>query len=358
VFTTDPKSVESGYAKVNLKTGNTQVLLKEPRRFAWLFDSPLVAANGRAVVYASESASESSDLWLAGPDFSAPHRLTTLNPQLDQYTFGKGRLIDFRSEDGTPLRGSLLLPAGYEAGKRYPLMVWVYASDEGARSLNRFGLIGIKAYNMHMLTTRGYAVLWPDIPVHVGTPMRDLMKSVMPAIDKVVELGIADPDRLAVMGQSNGGYSTLSLLVQTTRFKGAIMNAGFGDLTGFYGAMSMVDGSGVWHPWLERLGGAMGAGPWEVPQRYVENSPIFYLDRVQTPLIIQAGGADGAIVHFSDQVFVGLKRLGKDVTYLRYGGEGHVLADYANLVDYWNRVTAFLDEKVKGAPIAATAERQ
>jgi dipeptidyl aminopeptidase/acylaminoacyl peptidase len=208
-------------------------------------------------------------------------------------------------------------------------------------------VVGFGQYNLHMLTTRGYAVLAPDIPVHVGTPMQDLMKAVMPAIDKVVEMGIADPDRLAVMGQSNGGYSTLSLIVQTHRFKAAVMNAGFDDLTGFYGAMNYADGGGVWHPWLERLGGGMGVPPWEAPQRYVENSPIYYLDRIQTPLIIQAGGADAAIVPFSDQVFVGLKRLNKDVTYLRYGGEGHLLTNPANVVDYWKRVLAFFDERVK-----------
>jgi dipeptidyl aminopeptidase/acylaminoacyl peptidase len=93
----------------------------------------------------------------------------------------------------------------------------------------------------------------------------------------------------------------------------------------------------------------MGAPPWEVPLRYVENSPVFYLDRIKTPVIIQAGSDDEAIVQFSDEVWVGLQRLGKEATYLRYGGEEHVLTKAANLVDYWKRVIAFLDEKVKNA---------
>lgn len=352
VLTTDSTTLQAGYATVDLRAGATRIVRQEQVRFGRVFDAPLVTPRGDAVVYLRESASESPDLWVAGVDFQSPRRLTTLNPQLARYTFGKAQLIEYRSHDGAPLRGALVLPAGHEPGKRYPLVVWVYASDQGARNLNRFGLVGISAYNLHMLTTRGYAVLWPDIPVHTGTPMRDLMKSVMPAIDRVIELGIADPERLAVTGQSNGGYSTLSLLVQTTRFKAAMMNAGFGDLVGFYGAMNPRDGSGGWHPWLEQMGGAMGAPPWGAPLRYVENSPVFYLDRVQTPLIIQAGSEDDAIVPYSDQVFVGLKRLQKDVTYLRYGGESHVLAQYPNLVDYWQRVLAFFDGKLKGAPAA------
>jgi len=94
--------------------------------------------------------------------------------------------------------------------------------------------------------------------------------------------------------------------------------------------------------------GAIGAPPWEVPERYVENSPIFHLDRVQTPLIIQVGGADDGFVPWNNEVFVGLRRLGREVTYLRYEGEGHSLREVPNQVDYWTRVLAFLDRYVNG----------
>jgi dipeptidyl aminopeptidase/acylaminoacyl peptidase len=187
--------------------------------------------------------------------------------------------------------------------------------------------------------------------------MRDLMKAVMPAVDRVVELGIADPDRLGVTGQSNGGYSTLALICQTNRFKAAVMNSGFGDLVGFYGSMNRSDGSGGWHPWLEKLGGAMGVPPWENPFRYVENSPIFYLDRVQTPLLMQAGAEDEGIVAYSDQVFVALKRLQKEVAYLRYRDESHLLERHANKLDYWNRVLPFWERYLKGSGAAEASAR-
>ncbi len=86
---------------------------------------------------------------------------------------------------------------------------------------------------------------------------------------------------------------------------------------------------------------------WEAALRYVENSPVYYLDRVETPLIIQAGAADTTIINHSDEVWVGLQRLNKNVTYLRYGGEGHVLASAANLRDYWKRVLSFFDEHLR-----------
>ncbi len=345
VLTRNDRARQQGFYRVEFATGRATRLIEDDKELDSLFSQPVVAANGKHVVYLSASAYESPDLWIAESDFAVARRLTSINPQLDPYTFGHSRLIDFRSVDGQPLRATVLLPANYEPGKRYPLVVWVYASGMGSQAPNQFGLVGYSAYNMHLLTTRGYAVMWPDIPVRPGSPMLDLMKAVMPALDRAIELGIADADRLAVMGQSNGGYSTLSLLVQTNRFKAAVMNSGFGNLSAFYGSMT-DDGSGRWIPWLEHRGGAMGAPPWEAPQRYLQNSPVFYLDRVETPLIIQAGASDQGVVPYSDEVFVGLKRLGKDVTYLRYGGEGHVLASYENLVDYWNRVMAFYDQRL------------
>jgi dipeptidyl aminopeptidase/acylaminoacyl peptidase len=345
----DEKSKRGLFLKVNLAGGPTTPVLDEAKSYGHIFDAPIASPDGKRVVYFSQSVAESEDLWVAGIDFRDPHRLTTINPQLEKYRFGKSRLLDFTNADGQALHASLLLPADYEEGKRYPTLVFVYPQDWGSETVHQFGLGGLAAYNLHMLSTRGYAVLQPDVPVAKGSIMRDLLKSVMPAIDKAVEVGVVDPNRLAVTGQSAGGYATIAIVAQTTRFKAAIMNAGFGDLTGFYGSMSLATGDGNWIPWLETLTGGMGAGPWDAAQSFVQNSPIYFLNRVETPLIIQAGSADSAIVPFSDQVFVGLKRLGKDVTYLRYGGEGHVLAVQANLVDYWTRVIAFLDKHVKGA---------
>jgi dipeptidyl aminopeptidase/acylaminoacyl peptidase len=344
ILTHDAHSKRDGFAKVDVATGAITPLLQEERSYGTGAWAPIGSRAG-VIVYRADGAAESPDLWIADPRSAHTRRLTTINPALETNRFGKSRLIDFRSNDGIPLQASLLLPSGYTAGTRYPLVVRVYAGGMGSENVQRFGLSG--AFNMQMFATRGYASLDPDIPVHTGTPMQDLMKTVMPAIDRVIALGIADPDRIVLMGHSNGGYSTIALLVQTNRFKAAVMSGGFGDLTAFYGYMRS-SGEGSWIQFLEQQdgGGAMGAPPWEVPQRYVENSPIYYLNRVRTPLIIQAGTADLPIIGFSDAVFVGLKRLGREVTYLRYEGEGHMLERRANLIDFWGRVLAFFGKRV------------
>ncbi len=340
VLTRNTKNRRNGFSRVDLSTGQSTLLREEAKVYGTTFAVPVMTPDRRHIVYAAQGSHESADLWMADVEFRKPRRLTTINPQLEKYTFGRSQLIEFNSSDGKPLRAAVLLPADYQPGKRYPMVVWVYASnDDATRNVNHFGLVGMQAFNMHMFTTRGYAVMWPDIPTSEGAVIKDLMKAVMPAIDRVVHLGIADPDRLAVMGNSNGGYSTLALITQTKRFKAAVMNSGFGDLTAFYGTMG-----GGWIPWLERVGGSMRVPPWEAPMRYVENSPFYYLDRIETPLIIQAGTADGGIIKHSDQVWVGMQRLNKEAIYLRYGGEAHVLAAAANLKDYWKRVLAFFDQ--------------
>src|SRR5262249_44693679 len=146
--------------------------------------------------------------------------------------------VEWRSIDGAVMHGALIYPAGYEAGKSYPLIVKVYGGSEISNDLNRFGYAVAPFENLQIFATRGYAILLADSQVNVGSPMVDLMKTVMPGINKVVEMGVADPDRIGVTGHSYGGYSTLSLLVQSPRFKAAVMRAGMGDLIGGYGQLS------------------------------------------------------------------------------------------------------------------------
>ena len=147
-----------------------------------------------------------------------PRQLTALNPQFENYEMGTTRLVQWMSDDGQQLKGTLLLPTQYRASTRYPLIVAVYGGASGANYLDRFGLEASGPLNMQLLATRGYAVLVPDAPQNLGTPMFDLAKTILPGINEVIRLGIADPDRLGVIGHSYGGYSVLSLLVQTKRF--------------------------------------------------------------------------------------------------------------------------------------------
>jgi dipeptidyl aminopeptidase/acylaminoacyl peptidase len=356
VLTHGDSGKEDGFYKIDLSTGRNTKLLEEGHchTCAIVSTSDQLAASssdGQRLAYFEEDTTKPPDLWMTDTSFRARRQVTRLNPRLNESKMGAARLIDWLSDDGERLHGALLLPADYQKGMRYPLIVYVYGGFPISDRFHRFGLEGSGPFNMQLLATRGYAVLLPDAPQHLGTPMLDLAKTVLPGVNKVVEMGIADPERLGVMGHSYGGYSTMSLLVQTKRFRAAIEADGAADLIGEYGAMDGA-GNAFGISALEGGQGLMGGTPWQERERYIENSPIFYLDRLETPLLIVHGAEDTTVASFlGDELFVGLRRLGKEVQYAKYIGEGHspLAWGYGNQVDLSNRMIAWMDRYLKAA---------
>ena len=354
VLTHDDSGKEDGFYKIDLSTGRSTKLREEGHCHTCAIVSvsdqlTASSSDGRHLAYFEEDAATPPDVWMTDNNFKGRQRVTRLNPQFDESKMGTARLIDWLSDDGERLHGALLLPADYEDGKRYPLIVYVYGGFSISDRFHRFGLEGSGPFNMQLLATRGYAVLLPDAPQHPGTPMLDLAKTILPGVSKVVEMGIADPDRLGLMGHSYGGYSTMSLLVQTKRFRAAIEADGAGDLVGEYGAMD-EGGNAFGISTLEEGQGLMGGTPWQNRERYAENSPIFYLDRIETPLLIVHGANDTTVAPFlGDELFVSLRRLGKEVQYAKYEGEGHspLAWRHANQVDLSNRMIAWMDRYLK-----------
>ena len=352
VLTDDTQMKQSGFYRIDLRTGESTKLVEDGRCFACARQTRLAAVSfdGQRIAYFSNDTQHDVDLWIAGPDFRNSERVTDLNPQFDKYEMGRGELIRWRGLDGELLSGALLLPAGYEKGKKYPLIVNVYGGMMRSELLKYFGCeSGVQ--NMQLLSTRGYAVLFPDAPQHLGTPLADLAKTVLPGVNMLIDMGIADPDRLGVMGHSYGGYSALALIVQTKIFKAAIVSAGAGDLVAQFGEMKK-DGSAYGTAIMESGQGLMGGIPWHMRDRYIENSPFFYLDRVETPVLLVHGGADKTVDPFlASEVFVGLRRLGKEVEFARYEGEDHseLTWSYENQEDYLNRLIEWFGSHLKVA---------
>lgn len=348
VVTHDNDGKQDGMYAINLETGQSRPLLEQGQCYTCVLAEPSLAASpdGQRIAYVAEDATNPPDLWLSDSGFQSRRQLTHLNPHFDPRCMGRARLIDWLSDDGERLKGALLLPSDYQPGKRYPLVTYVYGGALQSNRFDRFGLAQTGPLNMQLFATRGYAVFLPDMPQREGTPMLSLAKTVLPGINKVIELGIADPDRLGVMGHSYGGYSVLSLIVQTVRFKAAIAMAGFGDLLGIYGEM-LADGSSFGISVTEQGQSAVGGTPWDHRHEFIENSPFFYYDRIKTPVLVIQGDDDPTVASFlSDQTFVALRRLGKDVEYARYAGEGHSPAQewsYSNQVDFGTRVLLWLD---------------
>ena len=349
--TRDDHTKQCGFYTMDLESGHVQRLLevdKEIRRPVWVTAS----AGSGALYYVAQDASHPPDIWEIRPSNGAtPRRVTRINPHLDQYEMGQGQLIEWVSNDGVRIRGALMLPAGYQKGQRYPLIVNVYGGSLLSDRINQFGFASnTNTTNQQLWATRGYAVLLPDTPLRVATPMLDLAKTVLPGVDKVIEMGIADPDRIGVWGGSYGGYSTLALLVQTTRFKAAAIDSGFANLMSLYGWMPERSNEPSWQDWAELSQGRMGGTPWQYRERYIENSPVFYLDRVQTPLLIIQGTQDPSGKDFySNEIFMNLRRLGKQATYVKYRGASHTISGftYHEQVDAIQRMLEWFDSHLK-----------
>lgn len=352
VLVVDKLANQSGFFKIDLASGQATNLMKDKSCHTCMnaIQHVFAAPDGSELAYFSEDAQHDRDLWFTDADFHNRRRQTSINPELDRYQMGVGRSVEWRSLDGDLLHGALLLPAGYQEGQRYPLIVSVYGGAQSADNLRRFGLGFGGAFNGQLLATRGYAVLFPDAPQHLGTPMADLTKTVLPGVNKVIEMGIADPDRLGVMGQSYGGYCTFALVVQTKRFKAAMISDGYADLFGHYGEMS--DEGTAYGTSIEESGqGLMGGTPWEFRERYIENSPFFYLNRVETPVLMMHGSRDMNVSPFlGDEVYVGLRRLGKVVEYAKYEGEDHapLYWSYTHQIDFCRRMISWFEKYVKG----------
>jgi len=352
VITLDRTTKRSGFARIPKQGAELSQLIDEEKRYGGYGTLSGVSKDGSLIAYVAEDPRNPPDIYLLKAAGTSPRKVTQVAPAISNVPLGSGKVIEWRSIDGKIEHGALIYPANYVRGMTYPLIVKIYGGSSISDDLNRFGFASAPYENLQLYATRGYALLLADSDVNVGTPMTDLMKSVIPGIDKAIELGVADPDRIGITGHSYGGYSTLALIAQSPRFKAAVMRAGMGDMIASYSSL-LDDGTNPGVSWAESGQGRMGGSPWDYRERYIENSPIFYLDRVRTPLLMIHGGKDDAVPSpLADEVFTGLRRLHQRVEYARYAGEGHWEGAWSrpNQADALQRSIGWFDEYLKAKP--------
>ncbi len=331
------------------------------------FAKPLADASlasydiGKETAVFTATARDGSFLWLSRRGYE-PTRVVETNTFLRGIDEGKTRKIEYRGLDGQDLKAWIILPIGYQEGTKYPLVTWVYAGSVAREKPSSLANLNEAiSLNLQLLAAHGYAVLLPSMPLSeegvTSDPYMELSKGVLPAVDKTVELGIADPKRLGVMGQSFGGFSTYGLVTQTNRFQAAVALAGLSDLTSLYAqfdARQRYDAfpqEDLFYMFLAESGQErLGKPPWKDFGRYIRNSPIFYVERVETPLMIIQGDMDYVAMQQGEQFFMSLYRQNKRAQFIRYWGEGHVLEGPANIRDMWQRIYAWFDEFLKPKP--------
>jgi dipeptidyl aminopeptidase/acylaminoacyl peptidase len=208
------------------------------------------------------------------------------------------------------------VPPDYEEGQQLPVIVDLYPGVRLSTFFHGFSFGSSLVANSHLVNSRGYAVLHPDVLAHGRDMLRQLAGEVVPAVNHLVDLGIADPTRICLFGHSRSGHAALGLITQTDLFCAAVVSAGQVTLAsyGAGGADYVQCDTGIY---------ACGGTPWEKRDAYIENSPFFYLDRVRTPLLVIAGTSSDHEALQARQTYGALRRLGKRVELRLYRDEDH-----------------------------------
>lgn len=351
VLTVDDETPSCRFS-LDLQSG-TMTALRWPSDGAWLlhFDPE----HGAAVH--AQFGRTGARLWISRPAFEQHRMVAEANTWLCDISEGQSRRVDYRTAGAEQLTGWLILPVDHEPGTPCPLITMIYPGCVfGATPPPLLSIAGHHAYNPQLLAAHGYAVLFASMPLgpegEPGDPCLEMCKGVLPAIDAAIEMGIADPDRLGLIGHSFGGFATFALITQTHRFKAAVALAGIADLVSLYGQFDArlryeLDPHEQSLQGLAEAGQLrMGAPPWQDPERYMRNSPLYSVGQVQTPLLIIQGDMDYVPIQQGEQLFSALYRQGKRARFVRYWGEGHVLQSPANIQDMWQQIFGWFDEFV------------
>lgn len=322
-----------------------QKLLLAPKSFSGITK----AKKANQVIFTRMSFDEYPDLWTADLRFKKPQKITTLGQQMEPYIWGKAELRDFYSADGIPLKGILIKPENFDPSQKYPLLVYIYETLHQMFHRFRHPAPGT-SINPSYYVSNGYLIWMPDIEYHTGYPGRDALKCVLPGINLLIQEGYVNPKAIGIQGHSWGGYQTAYLVTQTDIFAAAEAGAPVVNMTSAYNGIRW--GSGMVRQFqYERTQSRLGDSLWRVPLRFIENSPVFWADKIKTPLLILHNDQDGAVPWYQGIEFImSLRRLEKVAFMFNYNGEEHGLRKRVNQKDWTIRMAEFFDHYLKGKP--------
>jgi dipeptidyl aminopeptidase/acylaminoacyl peptidase len=340
-----------GYAFYEIIPNQTKYELTK----IYSMDNDLVAINrsknGSKMILRRCSVKEYPDAIFMDADFKNEKRISNTNPQQNEYNWSTVELVDWISYDGIPLQGLLYKPENYDEEKSYPLIVYYYElySDEFHNHYAPKPTASVVHATEY--ASAGYFVFIPDIRYRPGHPAKSAYDCIMSGTDKVLKLYPSiDSKRMGLQGQSWGGYQTAQMITMTNRYAAAMAGAPVSNMTSAYGGIRWESGLNRQFQY-ERQQSRIGATLWEAPELYIENSPLFHLPKVKTPLLIMANDEDGAVPWYQGiELFTGMKRLGKPCWMLNYNGDKHNLMKNANRIDLSIRMRQFFDHYLQGAP--------
>lgn len=289
------------------------------------------------------------DLWTAAADFSGQRRLSDANPQQRDYRWGRAELVRWVDGDGRRRQGVLVKPDDFDPTRRYPMMVYFYERMTPGLH-NHVPPAPGTSPNASYYVSNGYLWFMPDVVYDIGYPGASCVKCVVSGVQHLIAQGFVDERAIGAAGHSWGGYQTAFLVTRTNIFAAVECGAPVSNMLSAYGGIRYESGMSRQFQY-EMTQSRIGGTPWQYPLRYQENSPIWFADRVQTPVLILHNDQDGAVPWTQGiEWFTALRRLGKESYLFNYNGEGHGLRQRQNQKDWTRRMAEYFAHHLKGEP--------
>ena len=339
---------EEQYATLTLNEDVNPPLLKVA---ASLDRRPIKAKDSEAIVYTEESYTKFPDLILSDLAFSATKTISSANPQQAEYLWGTIEHVRWTDGEGIEHEGMLAKPENFDPNRKYPMIVNFY--ERSADGLNRHRSMnpGRSTISYPFYTSNGYVIFNPDIHYRIGHPGLSALEDVMSGTQHIVDMGFIDENKIGLQGHSWGGYQIADIVTRTNMFACAESGAPVVNMISAYGGIRW--GSGMsrmfqYEHTQSRLGGTL----WEKPELYLENSPIFRINKIETPILIMHNDKDTAVPWYQGiEFFVAMRRLNKPAWMLNYNGEPHWAVKWQNRLDFNKRMFQFFNHYLKDAPM-------
>ncbi|MDZ7737832.1 MAG: prolyl oligopeptidase family serine peptidase [Bacteroidales bacterium] len=317
---------ERGLVEYDLVTRQFADLVKDSR----LYSSWEMSEDGSRLFYNLSDGDSPSDLYVADPDFSDTRQLTDLNPWTDNKKMTRSELVEYLDADGNELYGILYYPVDYEPGKKYPLVCEIYEN---------FFNNGY-SYSMNLIANAGYFGFKPSVNLIEGYPGEAWVKGITSGINKLIERGLVDKDKLGVHGTSYGGYAASLLITQTDRFAAAINISGKVNIISFLGDSPRI---GTRNYAAAEVGqDRIGESLWDAPMKYFATSAVLHADRIETPHLLMSGEGDWNVPALNTrELYYAMRRLDKEVVWVNYVNGGHgagMASNEADFHDHWERM--------------------
>lgn len=348
LYAFNTKNKYAGYYK--LQKGKLQKLVYEPASYSssrWR-SGLIKAEKSDAIIYKKGDYQNYPEAYLSNLDFEAPKKITNTNPQQERYEWGHRILIDYTNDDGVPLQAILSIPDTYIKGQKLPMMVYTYEKLSDGLFGYSSPYLGGASINEMSYVSDGYLFLRPDIHFNVGTPHSDMHECIDAAIEKVMELGYVDENKIGYEGFSYGGHCGMYISTQENKFAAIAAGAGVSNLVQGFNLDIVRDGSNEQDYYMTQQG-RLGTDPTSNTEMYISESAVFNAQGMNTPLLLFHGTSDNVVLWEHSFGFYSILRyLKKPVVFLSYQGEGHGLRQKGNRLDIQLRLKEYFDHYLKG----------